>query len=250
MKNHQKHSAGAFIFVVICIFTLTAWDNLPDSVYPVTIKHPGKLSLVYVGHKNNDHSKLIVNANGKEFHVFKDVQEPSVQSIFLLEQTVINPGEKVLDIGTGCGIQAIFAAKNASHVVATDISDSAVANTKYNIKLHHLENKIEVIKSDLFSAIKPGEKFDVIIINIGYPFDTKSLELWGLHERFFSEVNKYLNPQGRIYYEIGLLENIAQVHSMTYRNGLRIMRMYMENAFLHQREPIVFEIRSMANIMY
>ncbi len=243
MKKNVYTLLRILLTIISLLMLMGAWNDHPNQTYPLTINHPGKLELIYLGFEHNDHSKLIAKANGKKITVFKNVQAPSIQSVFLLEHTSIKQGETVLDIGTGSGIQSIFAAKNASRVVATDISDMAVKNAQYNAKLYGLDNKIEVIKSDLFKSIKPGETFDVILINLDYPRDYQSLGLWQLHERFFLEVNKYLKPNGRIYYQVGYLENIAHVQEMTSQNGLRIIRMHMEDAFQHQRKPILFEIQ-------
>jgi len=209
------------------------------------IQHPGKLDLVYYGLQDQPPPFSLlqkVRANYKFFYVLPEVVTPSVQSMWLLEHTIIQEGETVLDIGSGSGIQAVFAAQKAAHVVATDLDYAAVENTKFNVKGHKLEEKIDVRQGDLFSNIRDDEKFDVIIFNIDYPYDESTQGLWKVHERFFSEVDKFLKPNGRIYYQAGWIGNIPKIYAMVRNNGLHVMKMNMVAALKYNREPIVFLI--------
>jgi len=57
----------------------------------------------------------------------------------ILAETVlgeVKPGDKVLDMGTGSGIQAIFAASKSTNVTAVDINPLAVQCAKLNVKLN------------------------------------------------------------------------------------------------------------------
>jgi len=103
----------------------------------------------------------------KKFIIYPNVFDPVFQdSQFLAKKLkfIIPKKSIVLDMGTGSGIQAIFAAEIASKVIAVDINPFAVKCARENIKLNKLDNKITVKKSNLFENIKK-EKFDVIIWN-------------------------------------------------------------------------------------
>ncbi|HEY5602358.1 MAG TPA: methyltransferase [Gammaproteobacteria bacterium] len=190
---------------------------------------------------NPSQNKVV--ANGKEFFITKTTVVPSIQSVFLLENIVINEGDEVLDIGTGAGIQAIFAAQQARKVVATDLNQDAVDDTIYNARFHNLSHVIDVRQGDLFGPIKNSEKFDVIIFNIDYPYDEKSEALWQVHERFFREVKNYMKPGATIFYQAGWLRNIPKIAGMIESNNLVINRMVMVNALKKHRQPIVFTIQ-------
>jgi len=73
------------------------------------------------------------------------------------------PAGRVLDLGTGCGIQAMHASRHAEHVVATDISQRALDLAALNAAL----NGIDTIEFRLGSLFEPvaGERFDHIISN-------------------------------------------------------------------------------------
>ncbi|WP_241987797.1 methyltransferase [Cryobacterium sp. TMT1-66-1] len=71
--------------------------------------------------------------------------------------------ERALDIGTGCGIQAMHASRHAEHVVATDISVRALELAALNAELNQIDN-IEFRFGSLFEPVA-GERFDHIISN-------------------------------------------------------------------------------------
>nr|WP_245325239.1 class I SAM-dependent methyltransferase [Microbacterium amylolyticum] len=70
---------------------------------------------------------------------------------------------RVLDLGTGCGIQALRAGRYAESVVATDISERALAFTRLNALLNGT-TAIDVRHGSLFEPVS-GEQFDRIVSN-------------------------------------------------------------------------------------
>ena len=71
--------------------------------------------------------------------------------------------ERALDLGTGCGIQALHAARHAAVVVATDISQRALDFAALNAELN-LVDGIEFRLGSLFEPVA-GETFDHIVSN-------------------------------------------------------------------------------------
>ena len=72
--------------------------------------------------------------------------------------------------------------------------------------------------------------------------------MWKLHTRFFEEVGKYLKPNGRIYYQAGIIENVARTNALVRKNGFRIFAMDMVYAVDYLREPIVYVIQREAMV--
>lgn len=70
---------------------------------------------------------------------------------------------RVLDIGTGCGIQALRARRTADSVVATDVSDRALAFTRLNALLNAVDG-IETRSGSLFAPVA-GEQFERVVSN-------------------------------------------------------------------------------------
>jgi release factor glutamine methyltransferase len=70
-----------------------------------------------------------------------------------------------LELGCGCGIISILAAKKGAKVTATDINEIALEALLQNAAGNNVS--IDIIKSDLFENLK-GKRFDFIIINPPY----------------------------------------------------------------------------------
>lgn len=69
---------------------------------------------------------------------------------------------RVLDIGTGCGVQALAATRHARQVVATDISPRAVAFARFNAALN--DSDVEIREGSFFEPVH-GETFDLVVSN-------------------------------------------------------------------------------------
>lgn len=76
---------------------------------------------------------------------------------------IARPVERALDLGTGCGIQAMHIARHARHVVATDVSERALRLAAFNCAL----NGIDTVEFRLGSLFEPvaGERFGHIVSN-------------------------------------------------------------------------------------
>ena len=83
-------------------------------------------------------------------------------TLTLLEMTVREQVDSALDVGCGCGIQALYLATHADRVVATDLSSRACALTQFNAALN--EAVIDVREGSLFEPVE-GETFDLIVTN-------------------------------------------------------------------------------------
>lgn len=77
---------------------------------------------------------------------------------------------KILDLCTGSGCVAVAVARNSKLVTvcATDISPAAIAIARENAQHHQVQDRVELIESDLFTAIAADKKFDVIASNPPY----------------------------------------------------------------------------------
>lgn len=139
-------------------------------------------------------------------------------------------GKKVLDIGTGTGIQAIYAAMaGASTIDAVDIYGPSVECAKHNAKLNKLENKINVWQSNLFSNV-PVNKYELIIANLPI-LDAKEedLRLHSLidpnflyHEELFKKSPAYLSESGKIvlcHANLHKNSGFARLENVATKNG-------------------------------
>ncbi len=71
---------------------------------------------------------------------------------------------RVLDLGTGCGIQALHASQHADAVVATDISRRALAFADFNRRVNRPPATWEFRHGSLLEPVA-GEQFDLVVSN-------------------------------------------------------------------------------------
>ncbi len=87
----------------------------------------------------------------------------SPSSLVLVSMTIRRKNRSALDIGTGCGIQAILAARHSERVVAVDCNPRAVAIARFNAQLNQIST-VQVREGDMFEPVR-GEIFDLIVSN-------------------------------------------------------------------------------------
>ncbi|MEO6605143.1 MAG: class I SAM-dependent methyltransferase [Aeromicrobium sp.] len=86
----------------------------------------------------------------------------SEASSSLAQLTVREPVGRALDLGTGCGVQALHLSQHADTVVATDVNPRALAMARLTASLNELD--IDVRDGSLFDPVA-GETFDLIVTN-------------------------------------------------------------------------------------
>jgi HemK-related putative methylase len=113
----------------------------------------------------------------------------------------LSRGASVLDLGSGTGVGAVFAARMGARVTAVDINPEAVRCTRINALLSGLEERIEVLPGDLFKPVR-GRQFDLILLNPPYHRGKPGDELdhaWRgerVFERFAAGLGEALAPGG------------------------------------------------------
>lgn len=161
---------------------------------------------------------------GRNFDVDPSVLVPRHETETVVETAMkVCPSEgdvQVLDIGTGSGCIAVTLALELPHasITAVDISPEAIQTASRNAD--SLGAKVRFMESDLFHAIDPHAKFDVIVSNPPYiatndeiAQEIKDWEpdpaLWGgpdglhFYHRIASTAHNFLKPNGRLVFEIG-----------------------------------------------
>ncbi|HEX8780682.1 MAG TPA: class I SAM-dependent methyltransferase [Nocardioides sp.] len=86
----------------------------------------------------------------------------SSASTSLAQLTIREPVGRALDLGTGCGVQALHLAGHAADVVATDVNQRALRVARINAALN--EVSVDVRDGSFFEPVA-GERFDLIATN-------------------------------------------------------------------------------------
>ncbi len=179
---------------------------------------------------------------GLPFKVGKGVLIPRQDTESLVEyiiQYVAEQPAKILDIGTGSGAIAVSLAHylKYSEVTTVDISEDALEIASENVRLNGTEDRVILLKSDLFENIEP-KQFDVIVSNPPYisEKDLKALEpevkdhepelalLGGVdgldfYRRIIPEAKAYLKPEGLLIFEAG------------YDQSVKIIELFEQNGY-------------------
>lgn len=142
------------------------------------------------------------------FEVDSGVYYPREDTFLFAYNLKVKERDKVLEIGTGCGILSILCSMQGADVTGVDINKKAVKCSQKNAEKH--EVKIDFKKGNLFEPVK-NEKFDIIIFNPPYlPGKRKHEEDSALIdsgeiEEFLEKYRKHLKENGRAFLIISSL---------------------------------------------
>ena len=182
---------------------------------------------------------------GLDFFVKEGVLIPRPDTETLVEE-IINicnnkTGLNILDIGTGSGAITVSLAKylDKSHVVSVDISDIALEIASKNAISNKVDERIDFIKSDVFSNVSDETKFDIIVSNppyirkadiSGLDRQVKDFEPYhaleggedGLdfYRRITEESRQFLKQDGILAYEVGH-DQASDVSKIMQQNGFK-----------------------------
>jgi release factor glutamine methyltransferase len=155
-----------------------------------------------------------------------------VQPIFpvshLLGEAVLaetRTGERVLDVGTGSGVNGILAATRGACVVAVDVNPYALDAARANAARNGVADLVDVRDSDVFSGVEGI--FDLIVFDPPFrwftPRDIRELASTDTNYRamteFFAEAQRHLAPAGRMLIAFGTSGDIAYLRHLMTDNG-------------------------------
>jgi len=173
-----------------------------------------------------------------EFQVSPDCMIPRPETELLVERAIEflrsrTSEQLVCDLCTGCGCIAIALARNCPdvNIIATDISDAALAIAAKNIEKHQLKKRIKLLCGDLFDPLVPQldvEKFDLIVCNPPYvsapefekldrnikDYEPKLALFAGVdgldvYRRIIEKADSFLKPDAALMLEIGYAQGQA-----------------------------------------
>lgn len=185
-----------------------------------------------------------VRYRGYEFEIPPGVYTPREDSLLLADHLRVPKGARVLDLGTGCGIQGIVASARAGRVVATDINPGAVRCAEENARLNGVVN-MTVAEGDLFDGIEG--RFDLIAFNPPYlptePWEPRDMasRAWdggmdgrAVVDRFLEDAGNHLSDDGYIILVQSSLNDPPRTIS-ALREGSLNARIVAERAFFFER---------------
>ena len=179
---------------------------------------------------------------GEKFIVNPSVLIPRDETEILVRKAIeiINKNnfKMALDVGTGSGCIACMIAKYTNcQIIGLDISSDALNTALDNASRLNLYNKAIFRKSDIFSNVKSGESFDIIVSNPPYipptekdkiqtevKFDpelalyTKDEKGLEFYKKITANAPKILNNGGYLLFELGINQSTF-VKQIMEQNG-------------------------------
>lgn len=170
-----------------------------------------------------------------------------VEAVLEEIRSVADP--RVMEIGTGSGAVAvsILHDKQQATIIATDIDVPALGMASLNAREAHVGGAFHCVASDIFSAIRPGEKFDVICSNPPYiptqdipalePEITEFEPIRALDggpdgldviRRIARDARNYLKDQGAIIMEVGDGQADSVADILSELCGCRTIRKFLD----------------------
>jgi release factor glutamine methyltransferase len=168
-----------------------------------------------------------------DFEVTPDVLIPRPETELIVETALEllqkAPAPYFADVGTGSGCIAISLLHElpSARAVALDMSTAALAVARRNSRRHNVENRIELVESDLFSVLESDKLFELILSNPPYVSrdemktiqrDVRAEPRTALEagsdgltviRRLLREARPFLYPRGYFVFEIGFGQHDA-----------------------------------------
>ncbi len=161
----------------------------------------------------------------------KDSYRFSLDSLLLSQFVKVKNREKIIDLGTGCGIipLMIYHPTQRNRIYGVEIQDKLVRIAQKNVMINHLENQISILHDDAKNLRRQfhNEFFDVITTNPPYiafgkgKISMKDDERLARHEILLT------------------LENIMSICSFLLKKGGRLYLIHRADSFI----PVVMSLK-------
>lgn len=155
--------------------------------------------------------------NNLHIYSHTEVYNPAEDTFLLLESIDISKQDTVFEIGTGCGIIALYCAQKGAKVLCSDINPYAIDLVKksYKHNKEKIKGSLEIRKGSLFDVLRIHEQFSLIVFNPPY-LPTSENEIIGgsgwfdkavsggktgleITNKFLSKLSDHLVDDGRAF---------------------------------------------------
>ena len=151
-------------------------------------------------------------------HVFPPAPMSELLGRCVLDE--VRAGDRVLDMGTGCGVNGLLAARHAHDVTGVDINPHAVAAAAANARLNGVADRTTFVEGDLFGPLDGA--FDLVIFDPPFrwfrPTDVLEVAItdegYATLRRFMTGIDRWLTPDGRVLLFFGSSGDLSYLHHL------------------------------------
>lgn len=175
---------------------------------------------------------------GRRFKISAEVLDPRPETEILVEASLAEPFDRILDLGTGSGciLVTLLAERPQATGLGVDLSEAACLQASANAVMHDVAARTDIRRSDWFSGVTG--RFDLIVSNPPYiALDemaglseevrdhepetalTDGGDGLGAYREICAGAGDFLMPGGRLITEIGPSQGAA-VSALMARAGL------------------------------
>ena len=152
---------------------------------------------------------------------------PTTQLCMQMAESVIKPGDTVIDVGCGSGILSIAAAKlGASHILAVDTDHPSVVSTFKNAQANQVEDKIEIGEGSVTVLLNNNfsiQSAPVVLVNILAPI---------IIRLFDDGLGELVNPGGKLVLSGILDKQAGQVREAAEKQGFTFLEQIYINDWI------------------
>ncbi|MEJ5375802.1 MAG: 50S ribosomal protein L11 methyltransferase [bacterium] len=163
------------------------------------------------GLKTHDSLDVQLPVGNLKILIPRGVHAPAQSTLEMARIMDVRPGEEVLELGCGCGVLSIVAAKmGAKRVVAMDLDPASLEATLINARLNRVEQTVEVRAGSWFQVLDPVAEKQGFHVILATPPQTPSPRpmgpkyggpegLWHI-KRILRSAPRFLKPaEGRLW---------------------------------------------------
>lgn len=198
--------------------------DVSEPVAAAMLAVPRHLFVPDVGPEQAYRDEPIVTKRDVEGRPVSSSSQPTIMAI-MLDQLGVEPGHRVLEIGTGTGWNAALLARLTGpdgHVVTVDIDEDIVASARRHLSQAGM-SQVEVLCADGARGAPVGAPYDRLIATVG---------VWDMEPAWPAQ----LRPEGRLVVPLDL-RGVQVSAAMERADGHWVSRSVAPCGFMRMRGP-------------
>lgn len=202
----------------------------------------------------NHSTPYTIEILGLQLEIFPQVFSPkhfTDSAWFAKTLSSIVGKSKLLEVGTGTGLIALYSAVNGAIVTATDLNPEAILNAKKNFKNYNLD--IPTFLGSVYDPLDDSQKFDYIFWNHPFNYGTDPEESILLKaafdykyqslEKYISEAKNHLTSSGKLLLGTGNYADLERISHLASQYNYKLNLLAKETFPISENHSITNDYR-------